>query len=173
MIFRRFLWSFRLPGESQKIERIMERFAQQFVQTNPGILNIFENRFIDFLQEYFRMQTCAIQFPTRASCSTLCSTIPMSRIVPLSRDTSSWIRLELIFFLNFSINLFQELLDNESVSVQVLQNCYDSIRTKPFKIPEDETSQFSRLNLNKKTSKLNLRYCKRFDVTRGSWRVAV
>ena len=58
-------------------------------------------------------------------------------------------RIDFFFFLNFSIKLFQELLDNESVSVQVLQNCYDSIRTKPFKIPEDETSQFSRLNFKK------------------------
>jgi len=27
---RSFLWSFRLPGEAQKIDRIMEHFAKRF-----------------------------------------------------------------------------------------------------------------------------------------------
>lgn len=33
---RAFLWSFHLPGEAQKIDRIMELFAQRFVDCNPG-----------------------------------------------------------------------------------------------------------------------------------------
>ena len=32
---RAFLASFHLPGEAQKIDRIMELFAQRFVQCNP------------------------------------------------------------------------------------------------------------------------------------------
>lgn len=31
---RRFLYKFRLPGEAQKIDRIMERFAQQYFKNN-------------------------------------------------------------------------------------------------------------------------------------------
>lgn len=36
---RDFLWSFRLPGESQKIDRMMEAFAKRYCQSNPGIFN--------------------------------------------------------------------------------------------------------------------------------------
>lgn len=37
---RQFLWSFRLPGEAQKIDRMMECFAQRYCQLNT---NIFTN----------------------------------------------------------------------------------------------------------------------------------
>jgi Sec7-like guanine-nucleotide exchange factor len=33
---RKFLSAFRLPGEAQKIERIMETFSAQFYDNNPG-----------------------------------------------------------------------------------------------------------------------------------------
>lgn len=39
-VCRQFLWSFRLPGEAQKIDRMMECFAQRYCQLNP---NIFTN----------------------------------------------------------------------------------------------------------------------------------
>ncbi|ELK25486.1 Cytohesin-2 [Myotis davidii] len=35
---RQFLWSFRLPGEAQKIDRMMEAFAQRYCLCNPGNL---------------------------------------------------------------------------------------------------------------------------------------
>ncbi len=35
--FRQFLWSFRLPGEAQKIDRMMECFAQRYCTLNPGV----------------------------------------------------------------------------------------------------------------------------------------
>ena len=34
---RQFLWSFRLPGESQKIDRMMECFAKRYCELNPDI----------------------------------------------------------------------------------------------------------------------------------------
>ncbi|NP_001090523.1 cytohesin 2 [Xenopus laevis] len=34
---RQFLWSFRLPGEAQKIDRMMEAFAQRYCICNPGV----------------------------------------------------------------------------------------------------------------------------------------
>ncbi|KAK3529021.1 hypothetical protein QTP70_014418 [Hemibagrus guttatus] len=34
---RQFLWSFRLPGEAQKIDRMMEAFASRYCQCNPGV----------------------------------------------------------------------------------------------------------------------------------------
>lgn len=36
-IHRQFLWSFRLPGEAQKIDRMMEAFANWYCQCNPGV----------------------------------------------------------------------------------------------------------------------------------------
>lgn len=36
-IYRQFLWSFRLPGEAQKIDRMMEAFASRYCQCNPGV----------------------------------------------------------------------------------------------------------------------------------------
>ena len=35
-IHRVFLWSFHLPGEAQKIDRIMEIFAARYLECNPG-----------------------------------------------------------------------------------------------------------------------------------------
>lgn len=39
---RQFLWSFRLPGEAQKIDRMMECFAKRYCDCQ-GDNNIFEN----------------------------------------------------------------------------------------------------------------------------------
>ena len=33
-----FLWSFHLPGEAQKIDRIMELFASRYLACNPGLV---------------------------------------------------------------------------------------------------------------------------------------
>jgi Sec7-like guanine-nucleotide exchange factor len=37
-VFSDFLWNFRLPGEAQKIDRMMDCFSQRFYECN---LNIF------------------------------------------------------------------------------------------------------------------------------------
>ncbi|PAV60458.1 hypothetical protein WR25_10588 isoform B [Diploscapter pachys] len=92
---RRFLWSFRLPGESQKIDRIMERFAQQFVQTNPGV------------------------FPNADVCHTIAySCIMLNTLLhnPNVKDRPTFERYQLMnkaridFFLSFSIKLFRNCL---------------------------------------------------------------
>jgi len=36
---RQFLWSFRLPGESQKIDRMMEKFAARYCAQNPNVFS--------------------------------------------------------------------------------------------------------------------------------------
>ena len=36
---RRYLFTFILPGEAQKIDRIMEAFAQRYYECNPHIYN--------------------------------------------------------------------------------------------------------------------------------------
>lgn len=39
MALRQFLWSFRLPGESQKIDRMMEAFAKRYCDQNQRIFS--------------------------------------------------------------------------------------------------------------------------------------
>lgn len=36
---RQFLWSFRLPGESQKIDRMVNAFAKRYCANNPGVFS--------------------------------------------------------------------------------------------------------------------------------------
>lgn len=36
---RQFLWSFRLPGEAQKIDRMMEKFASRYCSQNEGVFS--------------------------------------------------------------------------------------------------------------------------------------
>ena len=47
---RYFLSSFRLPGESQIIDRIMENFAEKFCNDNPS--HIFENATTAYVLAY-------------------------------------------------------------------------------------------------------------------------
>lgn len=49
---RQFLESFRLPGESQIIERILERFADTWMQTYKGGELVVANRDVAFVLSY-------------------------------------------------------------------------------------------------------------------------
>lgn len=75
LIFRQFLWSFRLPGEAQKIDRMMECFAQRYCQLNPNIFtntgnhitilnekkdNLFLKQEINTLDVCFFVDTCYV-----------------------------------------------------------------------------------------------------------------
>ncbi|EDQ88687.1 uncharacterized protein MONBRDRAFT_32629 [Monosiga brevicollis MX1] len=43
---RRFLWSFRLPGESQKIDRMMESFATRYHECNPNQFRMSDTAYV-------------------------------------------------------------------------------------------------------------------------------
>jgi brefeldin A-inhibited guanine nucleotide-exchange protein len=43
---RHFLSGFRLPGESQKIDRMMEKFAERYCFHNPGVFPSADTAFI-------------------------------------------------------------------------------------------------------------------------------
>ena len=43
---RHYLAGFRLPGEAQKIDRIMEKFAERFVGQNPKVFGSADVAFI-------------------------------------------------------------------------------------------------------------------------------
>jgi len=43
---RQFLWSFRLPGESQKIDRMMVVFASHYHEQNPGFFSCSDTCYV-------------------------------------------------------------------------------------------------------------------------------
>jgi len=43
---REFLKGFRLPGEAQKIDRIMEKFAERYCRDNPGLFNNADTAYV-------------------------------------------------------------------------------------------------------------------------------
>jgi len=43
---REFLWSFRLPGEAQKIDRMMECFAERYCECNSDMFKCTGNSFL-------------------------------------------------------------------------------------------------------------------------------
>eukprot|EP00088_Acartia_fossae_P055204 TRINITY_DN6408_c1_g1_i1.p1 TRINITY_DN6408_c1_g1~~TRINITY_DN6408_c1_g1_i1.p1 ORF type:complete len:396 (+),score=98.58 TRINITY_DN6408_c1_g1_i1:186-1373(+) len=105
---RQFLWSFRLPGEAQKIDRMMETFAQRYCQLNPDI------------------------FTNPDTCYVLSFAIIMlntSLHNPSVKDKPS---VEQFINMNRGIN------DGENVPRELLVSLYESIQREPFKIPEDD-----------------------------------
>ncbi|XP_076171245.1 cytohesin steppke isoform X3 [Ptiloglossa arizonensis] len=105
---RQFLWSFRLPGEAQKIDRMMECFAQRYCQLNP---NIFTNT-----------DTCYVL-------SFAIIMLNTSLHNPSVKDKPS---VEQFISMNRGIN------NGGDLPRELLESLYESIKTEPFKIPEDD-----------------------------------
>ncbi|XP_020711395.1 cytohesin-1 isoform X3 [Athalia rosae] len=105
---RQFLWSFRLPGEAQKIDRMMECFAQRYCQLNP---NIFTNT-----------DTCYVL-------SFAIIMLNTSLHNPSVKDKPS---TEQFISMNRGIN------NGGDLPRELLVSLYESIKTEPFKIPEDD-----------------------------------
>jgi len=105
---RQFLWSFRLPGEAQKIDRMMETFAQRYCQLNT---NIFSNSDTCYVLSFaVIMLNTSLHNPSVKEKSTLDQFITMNR----------------------GIN------DGKDLPRDILESLYESIKAEPFKIPEDD-----------------------------------
>jgi len=105
---RQFLWSFRLPGEAQKIDRMMESFASHYCSCNPGV------------------------FSNTDTCYVLSFSIIMlntSLHNPSVRDKPS---VESFISMNRGIN------DGKDVPSPLLTSLYNSIKKNEFKVPEDD-----------------------------------
>lgn len=105
---RQFLWSFRLPGEAQKIDRMMECFAQRYCQLNPDI------------------------FTNTDTCYVLSFAIIMlntSLHNPSVKDKPS---VEQFISMNRGIN------NGGDLPRELLVSLFESIKTEPFKIPQDD-----------------------------------
>ncbi|XP_043212870.1 cytohesin-2-like isoform X1 [Amphibalanus amphitrite] len=105
---RQFLWSFRLPGESQKIDRMMECFAKRYCELNPDI------------------------FTSADTCYTLSFAIIMlntSLHNPSVKDK---------FTVDQFINMVRGIDQGGNLPRELLVSLYDSIKSEPFMIPEDD-----------------------------------
>lgn len=105
---RKYLWSFRLPGEAQKIDRMMETFAKRFVHFNP---NVFSHEDTCYVLAFSTiMLNTALHNPNVRNKQTLESFITMNRGIDQGNDLPS----------------------------EMLEDVFKSIEANPFKLPEDE-----------------------------------
>ncbi|CAF97890.1 unnamed protein product, partial [Tetraodon nigroviridis] len=115
---RQFLWSFRLPGEAQKIDRMMEAFAQRYCHCNPGV------------------------FQSTDTCYVLSFAIIMlntSLHNPNVRDKPG---VDRFISMNRGIN------EGGDLPEELLRNLYESIKNEPFKIPEDDGNDLTHTFFN-------------------------
>lgn len=108
---RQFLWSFRLPGEAQKIDRMMEKFAIKYCQQNPGVFEDTDTCFV--------LSFAVIMLNT-------------SLHNPSVREKPT---LEKFISLNRSIN------NGKDLPRELLESLYESIKQEPFKIPEEDGNE--------------------------------
>ncbi|XP_074552690.1 cytohesin-4-like [Halichoeres trimaculatus] len=105
---RQFLWSFRLPGEAQKIDRMMEAFATRYCGCNPGV------------------------FKSTDTCYILSFSIIMLNTSLHNPNVKEKPSLQRFVSMNRAIN------SGEDLPTELLTKLYASIRSEPFKIPEDD-----------------------------------
>ncbi|KAG1655914.1 Cytohesin-1 [Nymphon striatum] len=105
---RQFLWSFRLPGEAQKIDRMMEKFAQKYCHLNSEV------------------------FTNSDTCYVLSFAIIMLNTSLHNPSVKDKPTIENFISMNRGIN------DGGDLPRELLVSLYDSIKTEPFKIPEDD-----------------------------------
>lgn len=105
---RQFLWSFRLPGEAQKIDRMMECFAVRYCECNPDIFKCTDTCYV--------LSFAIIMLNT-------------SLHNPCVKDKPT---IEHFVSMNRGIN------DGGDLPRQLLEDLYANIKKEPFKIPEDD-----------------------------------
>uniref|UniRef100_A0AAZ3R3D7 Cytohesin 1b n=1 Tax=Oncorhynchus tshawytscha TaxID=74940 RepID=A0AAZ3R3D7_ONCTS len=115
---RQFLWSFRLPGEAQKIDRMMEAFAQRYCHCNPGVFQHSDTCYV--------LSFAVIMLNT-------------SLHNPNVKDKPSHQRFNAM---NRGIN------DGGDLPEDLLRNLYEGIKNEPFKIPEDDGNDLTHTFFN-------------------------
>jgi len=104
---RQFLWSFRLPGESMQIDRVMDAFSSHYCSQNP---NIFEEH-----------DTCFI----------LSFSIIMLNTALHNPNSKMKITVEQFIQQNKGINSGRDLASD------MLEAIFKNIKEEPFKIPNE------------------------------------
>jgi cytohesin len=106
---RQFLASFHLPGEAQKIDRMMECFAERYCHLNP---TLFNNTDVCYILSFSLIM------------------LNTSLHNPKVKDKMS---LETFISLNRPVDSTQQL------PTEYLTELYLSVKTQPFKVPPDIT----------------------------------
>ncbi|KAL7890783.1 hypothetical protein AOLI_G00002590 [Acnodon oligacanthus] len=115
---RQFLWSFRLPGEAQKIDRMMEAFATRYCECNTDV------------------------FQSTDTCYILSFAIIMLNTSLHNPNVKDKTTLERFISMNKGIN------NGEDLPNELLTKLYESIRNEPFKIPEDDGNDLTHTFFN-------------------------
>lgn len=122
MSLRAYLSSFRLPGEAQKIDRMMEAYAARFCACNPGVFSNSDTCYI--LAFATIMLNTGLHNPAVKNKQTLES---------FKRQVSG-------------IN------DGADLPADMLTELFTSIQTNPFKLPEDEDGTLASVFMNPERS---------------------
>eukprot|EP00911_Craspedida_sp_UC1_P001916 UC1_evm1s1473 len=104
---RAFLWSFRLPGESQKIDRLMEAFAKRYCTCNHDLFRSPDGCYV--LAFATIMLNTSLHNPAVTKKTTLDEFVGMNRGIDAGQD----------------------------VPRDLLEGLYNSIKRTPFKQPGD------------------------------------
>ncbi|XP_061684753.1 cytohesin 4b isoform X1 [Syngnathoides biaculeatus] len=115
---RQFLWSFRLPGEAQKIDRMMEAFAARYCDCNANVFQSTDTCYI--LSFAIIMLNTSLHNPNVKSKTTLDGFMSMNRGINNGHD----------------------------LPADLLSKLYESIRNEPFKIPEDDGNDLTHTFFN-------------------------
>ncbi|XP_051925680.1 cytohesin-1-like isoform X4 [Hippocampus zosterae] len=115
---RQFLWSFRLPGEAQKIDRMMEAFAQRYCRCNPGV------------------------FQSTDTCYVLSFAVIMLNTSLHNPNVKDKPSVQRFTAMNRGIN------DGGDLPDELLRNLFESIKNEPFKIPEDDGNDLTHTFFN-------------------------
>nr|XP_028603468.1 cytohesin-4 isoform X2 [Podarcis muralis] len=115
---RQFLWSFRLPGEAQKIDRMMEAFANRYCQCNPGVFQSTDTCYI--------LSFSVIMLNTSLHNPNVKDKPPFERFVSMNRGIN----------------------DGGDLQEPLLWSLFDSIKNEPFSIPEDDGNDLTHTFFN-------------------------
>ncbi|XP_063692050.1 cytohesin-2-like [Bolinopsis microptera] len=110
---RNFLGKFRLPGEAQKIDRMMEEFATVYCKATGSV--------------YSKSDTCYV----------LAFSIIMLNTSLHNPSVKDKLSADQFVKMNNGIN------DGGDLPAQLLIDAYHSIKNTPFEIPEDDTQDFT------------------------------
>ncbi|KAK3520431.1 hypothetical protein QTP70_024185 [Hemibagrus guttatus] len=131
---RQFLWSFRLPGEAQKIDRMMEAFASRYCQCNPGVFQSTDTCYV--LSFAIIMLNTSLHNPNVRDKPAVERFISMNRGINEGGDLPEELLRKII-----SIDKFAKQAPS-------IKNLYESIKSEPFKIPEDDGNDLTHTFFN-------------------------
>ena len=119
---RKFLLYFKLPGEAQKIDRIIERFAEQYVECNPDHI-IFQSVDTAYILAFSLI---------------ILNTDLHNPAVKNKIKKASFIRNSLDIVLKNAIEMTAFSAEQSAYIVDYLQFLYDSILDEPFQFTDPE-----------------------------------